>query len=110
MPATMPSRWVGTLRTGMAPWNPENPGFGDESLNEMFDVVTAPRFMKDAKTVGSKAYAAAKQVPAAVNTGMRLLNSPLTGEYVQIGDRAYRLSPSTVGINPIPSVESIPVE
>jgi hypothetical protein len=76
----------------------------------MFDIVTTPRFMKDVKTVGKGAYAAAKQAPAAINTGMKLLNSPLTGNYVQIGNRAYRLSPSTVGMNPIPSVENIPAE
>ena len=37
-----PSNWIGTLRTGMAPWNKNNPGFGDsygdKQLNLLFDL------------------------------------------------------------------------
>jgi hypothetical protein len=29
----------------MAPWNPENPGFGDEDVNLLFDVVAGPKIV-----------------------------------------------------------------
>ena len=45
LPATAPSRLVGTLRTGMAPWNPKNPGFGDEDVNLLFDIGVAPKII-----------------------------------------------------------------
>lgn len=42
LPTMAPSRWVGTLRTGMAPWNPENPGLGNEDVNLLFDLGATP--------------------------------------------------------------------
>lgn len=43
-----PTRDIGTLRTGMAPWNPENPGvFGNDetgqALNNTFDLLITPK-------------------------------------------------------------------
>lgn len=46
LPTMMPSRWVGTIRTGKAPWNPENPGLGDEDTNLLFDIGASGPFMK----------------------------------------------------------------
>ncbi len=43
-----PSNWVGTIRTGVAPWSENNPGFGtsenDQALNSLFNygMSTAP--------------------------------------------------------------------
>lgn len=53
-----PSRDIGFLRSGKAPWNPENPGlFGnttetDRALNDMFDSVGSPIMGKGLKRLG----------------------------------------------------------
>lgn len=45
-----------------------------------------------------------------VQPGMRLFNSPLTGNWTKIGNREYRLSPNSLGVNgsPIESRDTIP--
>lgn len=43
-----------------------------------------------------------------VQPGMRLFNSPLTGNWTKIGNREYRLSPNSLGTNTIP-LESKPI-
>lgn len=54
LPTMMPSRWVGTVRTGKAPWNPENPGFGDEDTNLLFDIGVSPKFVPAEMTLIKK--------------------------------------------------------
>ena len=43
-----------------------------------------------------------------VQPGMRLFNSPLTGNWTKIGNREYRLSPSSLGTNGIPLESKTP--
>lgn len=45
-----PSNWVGTIRTGVAPWSENNPGFGtsenDQALNSLFNYGVSPAMSK----------------------------------------------------------------
>ena len=45
-----PSNWVGTIRTGAAPWSENNPGFGtsenDQALNSLFNWGVSPAMSK----------------------------------------------------------------
>lgn len=45
-----PSNWVGTIRTGVAPWSENNPGFGtsenDQALNSLFNWGVSPAMSK----------------------------------------------------------------
>lgn len=45
-----PSNWVGTIRTGVAPWNENNEGFGtsenDQALNSLFNYGVSPALGK----------------------------------------------------------------
>ena len=75
-----PSNWIGTLRTGMAPWNKNNPGFGDsygdKQLNLLFDFGASKVPISGAGRVLSKA--PYSQVYRILNdTGRDALNSAL---------------------------------
>lgn len=45
-----PSNWIGTIRTGVAPWSENNPGFGtsenDQALNSLFNYGVSPAMSK----------------------------------------------------------------
>lgn len=75
-----PSNWIGTLRTGMAPWNKNNPGFGDsygdKQLNLLFDLGASKVPISGAWRVLSKV--PYSQVYKILNdTGRDALNSAL---------------------------------
>ncbi len=57
-PSMMPSRLIGTIKSGKAPWDPENPGFfEDQDLDLMFDLGVTPaaaKAFKNARTAASK--------------------------------------------------------
>jgi hypothetical protein len=60
------------------------------------DAVVGGGLWKGAKVAGDLSRAAYSRV---IQPGVRFFNSPLTGKWTKFGNREYRLSPNTLGIN-----------
>lgn len=108
LPTMAPSRWVGTIRTGKAPWNPENPGLGDEDTNLLFDIGASGPFMKGvgkaSKGVAKGFKYATDVIPKVARFGV----SNHTGNWTQFGNNMYRLKPGYIGMNGV-GVEKKPI-
>lgn len=92
-----PSNWVGTIRTGVAPWNKNNEGFGiskdDQALNSLFNWGLTPNAGSPILKGTSKTLKATYNVIDKLPTGFRptMQYTPNTlYRLIGVGDKGYK--------------------
>lgn len=92
-----PSNWVGTIRTGVAPWNENNEGFGtsenDQALNSLFNYgvipsTGSPMLKGIGKTVKST-YNIVDKLPIGFRPTMQYAPNTLY-RLIGVGDKGYK--------------------
>lgn len=92
-----PSNWVGTMRTGAAPWSENNEGFGttedDRALNSLFNYGVTPSIgspvLKGVGKIAKSTYNIVDKLPTGFRPTMQYAPNTLY-RLIGVGDKGYK--------------------